>query len=148
MKLLTFCCMTALLLDVHAAPVIGISDGDTLKVLENGEPVTIRLSDIDAPEKSQAFGERSKQSLSEMCFKKDANFVTRSKDRYGRSIARVYCSGIDVNRAQIERGMAWHYVRYSSDTELSKVQEHAKASKRGLWADTSPIPPWEFRRSK
>ena len=132
----------------HAAPVpvIGIADGDTLTVLENQKQVKIRLANIDAPEKKQAFGDRSHQSLAEMCFRKDATYQAQTIDRYGRTVAVVICDGVEANRAQVERGMAWVYDRYNKDASLPLLQEKAKAEKRGLWADPDPTPPWEFRR--
>jgi endonuclease YncB( thermonuclease family) len=69
----------------------------------------------------------------------------RGTDRYGRTIARVKCDGIDVSRAQVERGLAWHYVKYSTDSSLGLVQQQAKVARRGLWSDPAPIPPWDYR---
>lgn len=130
----------------HADPVIGIADGDTLTVLHDRQPVKIRLANIDAPEKKQPFGQRSKQSLSDLCWQKDATYQVEAKDRYGRTVAIVSCGGVEVNRAQVERGLAWVYPRYNRDPGLPALQEQAREGKRGLWADPSPIPPWEWRR--
>lgn len=129
----------------HAEQVIGIQDGDTLTVLQEGKPLKIRLADIDAPEKSQAYGQKSKKSLSDLCYRKDALLDKRAIDKYGRTVARVYCAGIDANRAQVEHGMAWVYDKYNQDASLPPLQEKAKASHVGLWADKNPIPPWVFR---
>lgn len=133
---------------VVGAPVIGVADGDTLTVLVDGKPLRIRLGNIDAPEKKQAFGERSKLSLSELCYRRDATYSMLGVDRYGRTIATVFCDGVDVNRAQVERGMAWVYTQYNKDRSLVTVETQAKAAKRGLWADKDPVPPWEFRHGK
>ena len=70
----------------HADQVIGIADGDTLTVLRAGRPLKVRLADIDAPEKRQPYGERSKQSLSDLCFKRDAQLQIQTIDKYGRII--------------------------------------------------------------
>jgi micrococcal nuclease len=86
-----------------AAPVIGISDGDTLTVLEDNRQVKIRLANIDAPEKAQAFGQRSKESLSDLCYRKDAAYQVQDIDRYGRTVAVVTCVGVEGNWAQVER---------------------------------------------
>lgn len=129
-----------------AHQVIGISDGDTLTLLVDQRPVKIRLANIDAPESGQAWGNRSKQSLSELCWGKDAAYDTQTVDRYGRTVAVVYCGGIEANRAQVERGMAWVYPRYNRDPSLLQLQEQAKAEQRGLWADREPVPPWEWRK--
>ena len=127
--------------------VVGIADGDTLTVLCNGsKQVKIRLSEIDAPEKRQPFGNRSMQSLSGMCLQKKAKIKPQTKDRYGRTVARVICDGIDANEEQVKRGMAWVYDKYVRDRNLYRIQDKARASKIGLWADNKPIKPWEYRR--
>lgn len=132
-------------LPAYADKVIGIADGDTLTVLHDQKPLKIRLADIDAPEKKQAFGQASKQSLSDMCFGKDATYRAQAIDKYGRTAARVTCAGIDANRAQVELGMAWAYTQYNRDGGLPAVQAAARSSRKGLWADKAPMPPWEFR---
>jgi micrococcal nuclease len=128
-----------------AHKVIGISDGDTMTLLIDRKPLKIRLANIDAPEKAQAFGQRSKQSLSDLCFGRDATYKAQTVDKYGRTVARVTCGGVDVNRAQVERGMAWVYTKYNNDLSLIAIEAQAKQSHKGLWADKSPVPPWEFR---
>jgi micrococcal nuclease len=128
--------------------VIGISDGDTLTVLnENKQQVKIRLAEIDAPEARQPFGTRSKQSLSELCFGKQAQIKPQVKDRYGRTVARVTCEGVDANAEQVKRGMAWVYRKYAKDHSLYVLQNDAKVAGRGLWSEPSPMPPWEWRQS-
>jgi micrococcal nuclease len=68
-----------------AHQVIGIADGDTLTLLFDQKPLKIRLANIDAPEKAQAFGNVSRQSLRALCFNKDADYQTQDIDRYGRT---------------------------------------------------------------
>jgi len=133
---------------VLAHQVIGIADGDTLTVLVDQEPVKIRLANIDAPERKQAFGTRSRQSLSDLCWEKDATYQVQDVDRYGRTVAVVSCAGVNVNRAQVERGMAWVYPKYNKDRALPELQERARAERRGLWMDKNPTPPWEWRKRR
>jgi micrococcal nuclease len=130
------------------ASVIGISDGDTLTVLHEREPVRIRIAEIDAPEKNQPFGTRSKQALSDMCFGKRAEVIPQTTDRYGRTVARVRCDGQDVSENQVIGGMAWVFDRYVTDRSLYRLQGEAKAAQRGLWVDVDPVPPWEWRKHK
>lgn len=138
----------ALALPAHAHQVIGIADGDTLTLLVDKKPLKIRLANIDAPEKKQAFGQRSRQSLSALCWAKDATYQTQDIDRYGRTVAVVTCDGVEANRAQVERGMAWVYPKYNKDRGLPELQEAAKAAQRGLWADKEPVAPWEWRKAR
>ncbi len=135
--------------------VVGIADGDTITVLDADKVQhKIRLSGIDAPEKKQPFGNRSKESLSELAFDKTVNVETSKRDRYGRQIGKVLVNGQDVNLVQIERGMAWFYRQYQreqspSDRRLYEAAEDAaRADKRGLWRDADPMPPWVWRKQQ
>ena len=135
--------------------VVGVADGDTITVLDADKVQhKIRLAGIDAPEKKQAFGNRSKESLSALAFDKTVNVETSKRDRYGRQIGKVLVNGQDVNLVQVERGMAWFYRKYQreqspNDQKLYEAAEDtARADKRGLWRDADPMPPWEFRHSK
>lgn len=105
--------------------VVSIADGDTLTVLVNEhDRIKVRLSEIDAPEKAQPFGQRSKQSLSDICFDKDAVLQKTGTDRYGRMVAKVYCAGVDANAEQIRTGMAWAYRKYLRDQSLLNLDTH------------------------
>ena len=126
--------------------VVSVQDGDTLTVHVSHEMVRIRLVDIDAPEKKQPFGNRSRQSLGAICHGKKARVVDRGLDRYGRTLGQVTCAGVDANEEQVRRGMAWVYVKYApKDSPLYGVEAEARLQRRGLWQDTSPVPPWEWR---
>lgn len=128
--------------------VVGVADGDTLTVLDADKVQhKIRLAEIDAPEKSQPFGQRSKQSLSDLCFKREAQVHVQDRDRYGRVVGRVSCDGIDANAEQVRRGMAWVYDRYVADKRLYSIQSSSRLAKSGLWADDSPTKPWEWRKA-
>jgi endonuclease YncB( thermonuclease family) len=130
---------------IHEGKVVGVSDGDTLTVLISERQIKVRLAEIDAPEKRQPFGERSKQSLSELVFGKWVKVSQQDLDRYGRVVGRVHTGGLDVNAEQIKRGMAWIYRQYNRDRSLLAVEQEAKSAKRGLWTDPNPIAPWEYR---
>ena len=126
--------------------VVSIQDGDTLTVLINHQSVKVRLIDIDAPEAKQPFGQQSKQFLSMLCVGKPIRIDTTSKDRYGRSLARVTCGNTDVNAEMVSRGMAWVYDEYVKDRTLYQLQDEARSSDRGLWTDSKSIAPWEWRK--
>jgi endonuclease YncB( thermonuclease family) len=127
--------------------VVGVSDGDTLTLLDGqNRRHRIRLAEIDAPESRQAFGQRSKQSLSELAYRKEAVAECPSTDRYGRAVCTVTVAGAGINLAQVQRGMAWVYPRFARDPRLFEAQRTAQAERRGLWVDASPTPPWEFRK--
>lgn len=133
-------------LTCHAYKVIGIADGDTLTILQDNRPVKLRLANVDAPEKSQPYGQRARQSLSALCWNKSAQYEEQDTDRYGRTVAVVTCGGVEVNRAQVEQGFAWVYPKYNRDPSLLQLQEDAREMRRGLWSDRDPVPPWKYRK--
>lgn len=132
--------------------VVGITDGDTITVLDSDKVQhKIRLTGIDAPEKKQAFGQKSKEALSDCAFAQDVEIQGAKLDRYGRILGKVVAHGQDCNLRQIELGLAWHYKKYEktqpkndraayADMELKAIN-----GKFGLWSDENSIPPWEFR---
>ncbi len=124
---------------------VGVSDGDTIRVLCNKREVKVRLEGIDCPEMKQDFGRRAKQFTSAMVFGRMVHVRVVTKDRYGRSVGRVTLQGKDVSVELVRSGMAWHYRKYSNDPVLSKAEEEARAKKVGLWSLRNPLPPWEFR---
>lgn len=115
--------------------VIGVHDGDTLTLLIDGKrELKIRLEGIDAPESKQAFGERSKQALSDHVFGKEVRVQITTTDRYGRSIGRVFSEAIDINFTMVREGFAWWYRDYAKkDEELREAEAVAKESEAGLW---------------
>lgn len=130
--------------------VVGVSDGDTLTMLDAGNTqFKIRLAAIDAPEKAQAFGQRGKEKLSDICYGKQATVNVKSTDRYGRSVGDVDCAGINANEIMIQSGLAWVYRKYAKGYgHLYAFEDEAKTAKRGLWADPNPTAPWEWRKTK
>lgn len=129
--------------------VVSIHDGDTLTVLTSNRQVKVRLSEIDAPELKQPFGTRSRQSLAMLCFQQPAIVESSSKDRYGRVLGRVRCNGVDANAFQVERGMAWVYVKFAkSNSPLYFLLDNAQWSREGLWSEPSPVEPWKWRHQR
>jgi len=127
--------------------VVSITDGDTLKARCDGKTYRVRLAQIDAPERKQPFGTKSKQYLSDMCYMKQAKLLIDGNDRYGRLIADVGCEGKNANIELVRSGMAWVYPRYAKDKALYSAQDTAKAAKLGLWGGSEkPVPPWKWRR--
>lgn len=133
---------------IETGKVTAVTDGDTVRVLIGKTELRVRLEGIDAPESKQAFGTRSKQHLSELVFGKEIDVHVTGTDRYGRALARLRLDGIDINLRMIRDGFAWHYAVYNAEPAYADAQTEAKVAKRGLWADESPVPPWEFRKKK
>ena len=130
--------------------MVRVVDGDTLVVLAAGEQqYKVRLGGIDCPERGQAFGKRAGEALSEMVFGKRVRLEERGKDRYGRVLAHVWLEdGRCVNEEMLQLGMAWHYKRYNQDTHWADLEEEARSTRRGLWADKDQVAPWDWRDRK
>ncbi|MBW2653631.1 MAG: thermonuclease family protein [Deltaproteobacteria bacterium] len=142
---LVFFCISTLAY-AWSGECVGISDGDTIKVMHQGMAERIRLYGIDCPEKKQASGKRAKQFTAGIVFKQIVEIKPVMIDRYGRTIAWVNVNGMCLNEELLKAGLAWHYKRYSFDKNLSVLEITARQNKLGLWNDSNPIPPWNFRR--
>jgi endonuclease YncB( thermonuclease family) len=135
--------------------VVTVTDGDTVGVLTNDNELhKIRLSGIDAPEKKQAFGNKSKQALDDEIGGKVVTVEYNKLDKYQRIVGKIMFNGKDVNLHQIQRGLAWHYKKYQNEQDVADRSIYADAEylaqrdKLGVWADTSSMPPWDFRKQK
>jgi endonuclease YncB( thermonuclease family) len=125
--------------------VVGVTDGDTIAVLVERRAIKVRLAEIDAAEKGQPYGSPAKQALSDIVFGKVATVREQPRDRYGRTVGRVYVDGRDVNAELVRTGHAWVYQKYATDRSLYRLEAEAKAAQRGLWAlpEAQRAPPWE-----
>lgn len=154
--------LAALVLAVQAAQsetlrgmVVGVTDGDTVSVLtEDFQNLNIRVAGIDAPEKAQPFGSRSKWNLSACSYGRLAEIEASKRDRYGRTVGKVVVSGVDCGLRQIEAGLAWHYKAYAKEqsaqdrVRYAQAEEEARERRLGLWVQEEPQAPWEFRRQR
>lgn len=130
--------------------VIGIADGDTFTLLlEDNSQVKIRLAEIDAPERGQPYGNRSRQAVSELVSGKFVRVEVQTTDRYGRTVGRPYVGDLDVCEEMVRIGAAWVYRQYVRDQSLFAVEHEAREAGRGLWgiSESRNLPPWEWRRS-
>lgn len=146
---LIFSSLTTFSQTTLTAKVVGIKDGDTVVVLDSlNNQTTLRLAEVDCPEKNQPFGTKAKQFTSDQIYLKTIKYVVTDTDRYGRSIAMIYYDTDNkyLSAEIIKVGMGWHYKRYSTSKELATFEDNAKKNKIGLWVDSNPVAPWEFRK--
>lgn len=133
----------------YRGDVVRILDGDTVEVLDAAKQThRVRLANIDAPERRQAFGEVARQALATMAYRQKIEVIDKGGDQYGRRIGVLMLNGRDLNAAMIGQGLAWVYARYNSDPSLPALEQKARAARIGLWADQNPIPPWQFRHAR
>ena len=151
--LLIFSVCTASASKIIQGKVVSVADGDTITVLDAEKTQhKIRLQGIDAPEKAQAFGAKSKQALYEMVHGKTVQVSFEKSDKYGRILGKVLLDGQDICHQQIKAGLAWHYKKYQNQQPLadrdaySASETAAKNEKLGLWSDLRTVAPWDFRK--
>ncbi|MEP6608102.1 MAG: thermonuclease family protein [Burkholderiaceae bacterium] len=133
--------------------IVRVADGDTVTLLDAGKTQhRIRLDGIDAPERTQPYGQRARQSLVALAHGRAARAECPKVDRYGREVCRVVVDGVDVGLEQIRRGFAWHYLKYAHEqraddrSSYARAETQARAAHSGLWSFSDPTPPWEYRR--
>lgn len=125
--------------------MIGVTDGDTIKVLVDKATATVRLEGIDAPESGQSFGTKARQALAELVAGKTVTVKKTGTDKYSRTLGFVVANDVDVNAKMIEDGWAWHFVKYNDEERLQELEVAARKAKRGLWADNNVLAPWDYR---
>ena len=145
----------AVIAETLTGRVVRVTDGDTIVVLDvNNAQHKIRLQGIDAPERGQAYGTKSKEHLSDVVADMFVIVDYEKRDRYGRIVGNVLLGDEDINLKQIDTGLAWHYKKYQGEqitsdrVKYSDAELEARRVRRGLWADNNPVPPWEYRQAK
>lgn len=127
-----------------------IFDGDSFLVRPaKGRDVDVRLQDIDAPEKSQPYGNSARTALVDLIGDRNVFVDVIETDHYGRKVVRVYREPdrLDITKALVRDGHVWVYRRTVHDQSLIELEEAARAARRGLWALPSKdrVPPWQYR---
>ncbi|EHJ1703264.1 TPA: thermonuclease family protein [Enterobacter roggenkampii] len=128
--------------------IVRVLDGDTVEILAGNVATRVRLNGIDAPEKAQPFGQRSRQALTAIVGGKTVLAVGEKRDRYGRLLATLILDGRDINATQVYSGMAWVY-RYkglATEPEYLRYERDARTARRGLWSEKEPVEPSNWRQ--
>jgi len=142
--------------------VVRVLDGDTIHLLSDtklppqvkkhkDKTISIRFRGIDAPEKDQPYGQESKQNLKNLIENKKVKVDVKDIDRYGRIAGYMYLNGKNINLEQVRQGYAWAYTEYLDRpyaSEFYNAEKEARKQKLGLWKQSNPKPPWEWRKLK
>lgn len=162
MKLLILLILLLLSTDVLAAQSISgmvrhVADGDTMTVVTRGAgKLKVRLYGIDAPETrkpdriGQPYGDQAQRVLKYKLLGREVQLEVRERDQYNRVVAVVRQGNRDINAEMVAEGMAWAYRRYlegSYASEYIQLEERARRRHQGLWRQSNPQPPWEFRQA-
>jgi endonuclease YncB( thermonuclease family) len=137
-----------------AATVLSVGDGDTLRVMDGGHKVTIRLACIDAPETAQApFGMASRQQLQGLApIGAEVQLRIQTTDRYGRTVAEILRNGQNLNLSMVRSGQAFAYRQYLRKCDAAAylgAERAAEASRLGVWAVPGGITrPWDWRHGR
>lgn len=130
--------------------VVGITDGDTVRLLTADQTeIKMRMYGIDAPESKMPFGAQAKGHLSDLAFGKTVTAKIHNYDRYGRAVGELTERGESINERMVRDGYAWWYEDYAKkDRNLETLQGQARSAHRGLWSQSRPQKPWEWRKNK
>ena len=126
--------------------VVGIMDGDTVRVLRGKTPFLVRLEHIDCPEKNQPYGQQALEVTSALCFLKNVTIVASKRDQYSRVLGVLYVNGTNLNKVLVKKGLAWWYRQYSKDQTYGRLEARAQKKKKGIWSLNHPEPPWVYRK--
>jgi endonuclease YncB( thermonuclease family) len=127
--------------------VVSVADGDTLTLQDGASRTTVRLAEIDAPERTQPYSQVARRNLATLCQPAQRiRLEPVSTDRYGRTVGHLWCDDVHVNWRQVEDGLAWCFTKYLKDPATCRpLEANARAAQRGLWRDPAPVAPWDFR---
>jgi len=128
------------------ARVVTVHEGDRLTIRHQSRNETIYLKDIDCPELKQPYGKQAKSATAAYVGNRDVVVRGLTRSKQGRVSAEVFLQdGRNVGRELLKEGLAWWQRSTSGDARLEVIEELARASGKGLWADSNPVPPWKWK---
>ncbi|MFP4049836.1 MAG: thermonuclease family protein, partial [Desulfovermiculus sp.] len=152
-------CVIALLLTWSPSPahagaafVLWVTDGDSLTVIDRDFRLQrIRVYGIDCPESDQPFGFKARMKTAWEVWCRPVILHPVEEDRYGRLVARVQRHNTDLSAVLVSSGLAWVYDRYCRKSvcrKWSEMEGHARQNEQGLWSESDPVPPWDWRQGE
>jgi micrococcal nuclease len=134
-------------LPAFALEITYFYDGDTVKIKDSSYEYKLRLTDIDAPERTQVYGLKSRRALMQFCKNAEVKVYISGIDKYHRSLGKLHCNSLDASEFMVKNGHAWFNRRYSMDYMLALLEDEARKNKRGLWEAKQQTPPWVWRKN-
>ena len=130
--------------------ILWVHDGDTVTFnASNGIWFKVRLWGVDAPELDQPGGRDSMMALIRLVGRKQVTVDIKDRDRYGRLVGVIIYRKKDINLEMIRLGQAWYYKQYApKQKSYAEAEAEAREKKRGLWSESDPVAPWEWRKQQ
>ncbi len=161
-KLFIFLCWSILVFSVAIQSVAGelfqckvkdILEGDSFlaeAIGDSPQELKIRIYGVDSPDEGQNFYEEAKQYLKGLIGEKEVEVESLTKDNLGYQVSNVRTEdGEDISEVLVKEGYAWWDEENAKDAiTLKKLCAEAIRQKKGLWAYSSPLAPWDYRRGK
>ncbi len=132
---------------VFALDITYFYDGDTVKIKDGSYEYKLRLTDIDAPERNQEYGKKSRRALMQFCKNASVNVYISGIDKYHRNLGKLHCNKLDASEFMVKNGHAWFNRKYSMDYMLALLEDEAHKNKLGLWQAEQQTPPWVWRKN-
>jgi micrococcal nuclease len=129
-----------------SAEITYFYDGDTVKIVDAGYAYKLRLTDIDAPERNQAYGKKSRRALMQLCSGANVQVYLSGTDKYQRKLGKLVCNNTDASQFMVANGHAWFNSRFTFNTILYNAEINARVNKLGLWEEPA-TPPWVWRKN-
>ena len=131
------------------ARIATVHEGDRLTIRHKGHSETIYLKDVDCPDLKQPYGKEAKHATAAYVANRDVVVRGLTRDKQGRVSAEVLLhDGRNVGRELLKEGLAWWQRSTSNNAGFEVIEQLAKASGKGLWADSNPVPPWKWKAPK
>ncbi len=133
--------------------IVSVHDGDTATlVTREGRRITLRFYGVDAPELAthqwpeQAQAREAGAYMRKLILEQEVSVRLTGEKTYGRLVGEVFVDGRSASRELVREGLGWWNQRYAQrDSDLQRLQDSARASRKGLWRSSAPEAPWEFR---
>lgn len=129
--------------------VIDVIDGDTVVILCEGQKRPVHLVSVDAPQLEQPYGKKAKEFTEKLLLNNvvTANYIDRS-----RAADFISADGKSLKWGLVRAGLAWYPENHKENSlrnvsdKLGKYERKARRSRKGLWAQKNPKPPWSLHR--
>lgn len=131
------------------ARVLTVYEGDRVMIHYEGKNEMVALRDVDCPELKQPYGKQAKHVTAAYIANREVVVRELKRDRQGKITADILLhDGRNIAQELVKEGLAWVQPGEVHDPALKDLEELARASKAGLWAEPDPVPPWKWKPTK